>query len=190
MARRFNPPPGWPPVPDGWTPPHGWKPDPSWPKPPKGWKLWVKDTRKPWPARHWVLTPTIALVAGIGLGNMNGMIASTTYLAQPAATPTVTVTAPPITVSAPPVTVTPEPAVITLTPETIVVTETAQPPASTQANTQPQPFVNAPQESNTTDPRFKTCKEAKANGYGHYRKGVDPEYNWYRDADKDGVVCE
>jgi Protein of unknown function (DUF1524)/Excalibur calcium-binding domain len=40
------------------------------------------------------------------------------------------------------------------------------------------------------DPRFSTCKEAKAHGYGPYRRGVDPEYAWYRDADGDGVDCE
>ena len=39
----FNPPPGWPKPPDGWTPPKGWTPDPSWPKPPPGWQLWVAE---------------------------------------------------------------------------------------------------------------------------------------------------
>jgi micrococcal nuclease len=42
----------------------------------------------------------------------------------------------------------------------------------------------------STDPDFGTCREAKANGYGPYYRGVDPEYDWYRDADSDGVVCE
>lgn len=37
----FNPPPGWPPAPPGWTPPKGWTPDPSWPEPPPGWQLWI-----------------------------------------------------------------------------------------------------------------------------------------------------
>jgi len=41
MAIQFNPPPGWPPAPVGWTPPPGWQPDPSWPPPPPGWQLWV-----------------------------------------------------------------------------------------------------------------------------------------------------
>lgn len=41
-----------------------------------------------------------------------------------------------------------------------------------------------------TDPRFSTCTEAKAHGYGPYRRGVDREYHWYRDADGDGWVCE
>ena len=40
------------------------------------------------------------------------------------------------------------------------------------------------------DPRFDTCKEAIANGYGPYLKGQDAEYGWYRDGDKDGTVCE
>ena len=40
------------------------------------------------------------------------------------------------------------------------------------------------------DPRFDTCEEANNAGYVDYRKGVDPEYEWYEDADDDGVVCE
>ena len=41
-----------------------------------------------------------------------------------------------------------------------------------------------------TDPRFDTCAEAIAHGYGPYRRGRDPEYAWYTDADDDGWVCE
>ena len=49
----------------------------------------------------------------------------------------------------------------------------------------------APSEpSPSTDPRFRTCTEAKANGYGPYYQGQDPEYHWYTDRDGDGVVCE
>ncbi len=40
---RFNPPPGWPTPPEGWTPPPGWNPDPAWPAPPPGWHLFVPD---------------------------------------------------------------------------------------------------------------------------------------------------
>lgn len=40
-----------------------------------------------------------------------------------------------------------------------------------------------------TDPRYPTCAEANAAGYGNYHRG-DPEYGWYRDADHDGVACE
>lgn len=41
-----------------------------------------------------------------------------------------------------------------------------------------------------SDPRFQSCKAAKAAGYGPYVEAVDSEYDWYRDADGDGVVCE
>ena len=40
------------------------------------------------------------------------------------------------------------------------------------------------------DPRFDTCREANSNGYGSYVSGIDPEYDWYRDRDGDGIVCE
>lgn len=40
------------------------------------------------------------------------------------------------------------------------------------------------------DPRYRTCREANAAGYGPYYRGRDPEYYWYQDRDRDGVVCE
>ena len=40
------------------------------------------------------------------------------------------------------------------------------------------------------DPRFHNCQQANMAGYGPYRRGVDPEYYWYRDNDEDGVVCD
>jgi Domain of unknown function (DUF4190)/Septum formation len=43
VGYRLNPPPGWPPVPDGFVPAPGWQPDPSWPAPPPGWQLWLPD---------------------------------------------------------------------------------------------------------------------------------------------------
>jgi hypothetical protein len=44
--------------------------------------------------------------------------------------------------------------------------------------------------SGSTDPRFGTCREANAAGYGPYRAGSDPEYDWYQDRDHDGLACE
>ncbi|MEU7828530.1 MULTISPECIES: excalibur calcium-binding domain-containing protein [unclassified Nonomuraea] len=44
--------------------------------------------------------------------------------------------------------------------------------------------------SGANDPRYRTCGDANAAGYGPYRKGVDPEYAWYQDRDGDGLVCE
>ena len=44
--------------------------------------------------------------------------------------------------------------------------------------------------SGSLDPRFDYCYQAKDAGYGPYYQGVDPEYDWYTDADGDGIVCE
>jgi hypothetical protein len=51
VGLRFNPPPGWPPPPEGFVPGPGWQPDPSWPPPPPGWRLWVDDQQIPGQAR-------------------------------------------------------------------------------------------------------------------------------------------
>src|SRR6185437_8458106 len=54
---RFNPPPNWPKLPDGFTPTGDWQPDPAWGAVPYGWPLWVEDgqaTSKPEPP---LLTP-------------------------------------------------------------------------------------------------------------------------------------
>ncbi|WP_432511503.1 GmrSD restriction endonuclease domain-containing protein [Kineococcus sp. SYSU DK001] len=40
------------------------------------------------------------------------------------------------------------------------------------------------------DPRFASCRDANAAGHGPYVAGTDPEYDWYRDTDGDGTVCE
>ena len=49
---------------------------------------------------------------------------------------------------------------------------------------------DAPEGGSGDDPRFDTCAKATAKGYGPYRKGRDAEYEWYRDGDKDGTVCD
>jgi hypothetical protein len=48
----------------------------------------------------------------------------------------------------------------------------------------------SPTSSSGLDPRFDYCYHAIAAGYGPYYRGADPEYDWYTDADNDGVVCE
>lgn len=53
---------------------------------------------------------------------------------------------------------------------------------------QPEPTPKPTPSGN--DPRYKTCAEANAAGYGPYVKGKDPEYGWYQDRDGDGIVCE
>ena len=44
--------------------------------------------------------------------------------------------------------------------------------------------------SGSIDPRFRTCGDANAAGFGPYTRGVDPEYDWYIDRDGDGLACE
>lgn len=44
--------------------------------------------------------------------------------------------------------------------------------------------------NNGLDPHFDSCSEAITAGFGAYQQGVDEEYAWYEDRDKDGVVCE
>jgi Protein of unknown function (DUF1524)/Excalibur calcium-binding domain len=55
---------------------------------------------------------------------------------------------------------------------------------------QPRQSSPVPLTGGGTDPRYDTCREANAHGFGPYRQGVDPEYDWYRDRDHDGLVCE
>ena len=64
-----------------------------------------------------------------------------------------------------------------------------QAPVAVAPPVETEPAVENPQNGGT-DPQFSTCKEANANGYGPYVKGVNPEYDWYRDGDGDGSVCE
>jgi len=60
-------------------------------------------------------------------------------------------------------------------------------PRPTVEPTSPAP---EPVQSAGLDPRFGTCRAAIAAGYGPYTQGVDPEYDWYRDSDGDGIDCE
>ena len=62
--------------------------------------------------------------------------------------------------------------------------------ATVTAGPPPQPAAPRPRAEGALDPRFGTCREAIANGFGNYVRGVDPEYEWYRDGDSDGIACE
>lgn len=67
MSWRFNPPPGWPAQPVGWSPPPGWSPDPSWPPAPPDWQFWVPATRPtPWYRRWWAVTGVLFIVLLVG----------------------------------------------------------------------------------------------------------------------------
>jgi hypothetical protein len=75
MSKKvYNPPPNWPPAPEGWTPPPGWQPDPAWGPPPEGWQLWVESEQRNWFSRHKVLTgigAVVVLIIGISLASSN-----------------------------------------------------------------------------------------------------------------------
>ena len=62
-------------------------------------------------------------------------------------------------------------------------------PASSPTTSAPKNSTEK-KEASTTDPRFPTCAAANRAGFGPYQRGVDPEYDWYRDRDGDGLVCE
>ena len=102
------------------------------------------------------------------------------------------------TTSAPAATAEPTESAVT-EPALTKVAETAPAPvapapsevAPAPAPVAPAPVAPAPVAAPAeTDPRFDTCKDAKAAGYGPYVQGVDPEYDWYRDSDHDGTNCE
>ncbi len=47
-----------------------------------------------------------------------------------------------------------------------------------------------PPVEESRDPDYGTCKQAIAAGKGPYVQGRDPEYAYYNDRDRDGIVCE
>ena len=134
--------------------------------------------------------PAIAIGAGIlgvllGGALFSGGDGSTT--AEPVAGSTVTATSTATATATVEVTAPPRPAPT----KTVKVTVTKKPrPAPTKTVT----VTARPEQTRSTspdlDPRFDTCTAAKAAGYGNYREGEDPEYEWYDDRDGDGVVCE
>jgi hypothetical protein len=72
-------------------------------------------------------------------------------------------------------------------------TRTTAAPTAAPVRTSAPTTSSAPVPTKTSgalDPRFASCKAAKAAGYGPYYQGKDPEYDWYRDGDGDGVDCE
>ncbi len=56
-------------------------------------------------------------------------------------------------------------------------------PPSQQATEPPAP-------SASPDPKFDTCADVVEAGLGPYVEGTDPEYDWYRDGDGDGIACD
>jgi hypothetical protein len=67
---------------------------------------------------------------------------------------------------------------------------TSHAPRTSTTTTSSTTTATDPPPQNGTDPRFFSCAQAKAAGYGPYRRGQDPEYWWYWDTNRDGVVCD
>lgn len=116
-----------------------------------------------------------------------GYMAVANVKAKPAPKPTVTAkpkptaTAKPKPVAKPTATAKPKPK----------PTVTAKPKPVAKPTPKPAPKkTTAPKSSSKTDPDMGTCVKAIAAGYGPYIKGVDPEYHFYFDKDKDGMVCD
>jgi len=76
----FNPPPGWPPAPAGWSPPLGWVPPADWPPVPPGWQLWLpmssavaptppptRPGATPWYQRTWGTLLLLVMFFPVGL---------------------------------------------------------------------------------------------------------------------------
>lgn len=125
------------------------------------------------PNKGVIMLAAVCLFGGIGIGAASqdsGSDSTRTSAAAPAPIPsTVTVT--------------------TTEYETADLPEPTPTKAKARPKPQPHPTKQAP-AAPKTDPRFGTCTEAKAHGYGPYVEGVDPEYSWYIDRDGDGTVCE
>ncbi len=71
-----------------------------------------------------------------------------------------------------------------------IAADRASPTANVCAAPAAPSTILAPGAPEGSDPRFGACHDAVANGYGPYVAGRDPEYDWYGDADGDGVNCE
>lgn len=80
-------------------------------------------------------------------------------------------------------------ATVTTAPQTSAPVETSAAPTASETIATPVASEPAPVAVGGNDPQFSSCKAATAAGYGPYTKG-EPEYEWYRDGDGDGTVCE
>lgn len=76
-----------------------------------------------------------------------------------------------------------------LVPRKASITYGPSSPSQSDNGTHSTPSANSG-GSNSLDPHFSSCTAAKASGYGPYRQGQDPEYDWYIDRDHDGIACE
>jgi Excalibur calcium-binding domain len=127
--------------------------------------------RRPRRAVVWAGGGIVALLMGAGIAGTGG--------GDPVTSPTT----PGPTTSSPTTTTT---LVRAVTPKTPASKPAVRRPTTRKSTTRRTATTTAAR----TDPRFGSCKAARAAGYGPYHRGLDPEYRWYHDRDHDGVVCE
>jgi hypothetical protein len=78
---------------------------------------------------------------------------------------------------------------VTAAPRGVPVRQAVPPQQLPPPPPPPSPTPSPPPTADTVDPWFPSCDEANQNGYGPYLRDQDPEYYWYRDRNRDGVVC-
>ena len=83
------------------------------------------------------------------------------------------------------------PSTVTTLPSDPSATPTTLPSTPTTLPSTPTTLPASNEEASGLDPRFGSCEEAIAEGFGPYVEGDDPEYEFYADEDVDGegVVC-
>jgi hypothetical protein len=83
------------------------------------------------------------------------------------------------------------PSTVTTLPPDPSVSPTTLPSAPTTLPSAPTTVPASNEGTSGLDPRFDSCEEAIAEGFGPYVEGDDPEYEFYVDEDVDGegVVC-
>ncbi|WP_083672887.1 excalibur calcium-binding domain-containing protein [Micromonospora sp. CB01531] len=137
-----------------------------------------------------------AALLGLCCGGAAIIAANNSDSAQPSASNTtpgnrfLAVDASPTPPTAEPTTADPGTGGDTAKPKTAAPRLSAKPTVTRTTSPRPAPTTTQPKPPPVTDPRFRNCKEANAAGYGPYRRGIDPEYAWYRDPNGDGLVCE
>ena len=75
-------------------------------------------------------------------------------------------------------------------PQPTIASNTGGPPPGSGPKPAPNPTPGRSTATSKLDPQFDTCGQATDAGYGPYHQGQDPEYDWYKDGDGDGVNCE
>lgn len=130
--------------------------------------------KKPWYKRKWFVLTALIFLLFVLIGSCGDNTEPTSSSSEGTTT-----TAPPR---------------LFVTPSTTTTTTTKPKPTPKKTIAKPRPTVRTTTAPKVSTPKvdlnYGTCAQAKAAGKGPYYRGRDIEYNFYRDRDGDGVVCE